>query len=28
LIRLDDAITDGLFRFSHPVTCAYYWCGR
>jgi putative iron-dependent peroxidase len=23
---LDDGIIDGLFRFSHPVTCAYYWC--
>ncbi len=23
---LDDGITDGLFRFSHAVTCAYYWC--
>lgn len=23
---VDDGITDGLFRFSHPVTCAYYWC--
>jgi putative iron-dependent peroxidase len=23
---LDDGITDGLFRFSHPVTCGYYWC--
>jgi putative iron-dependent peroxidase len=23
---IEDGITDGLFRFSHPVTCAYYWC--
>jgi putative iron-dependent peroxidase len=22
----EDGIVDGLFRFSHPVTCAYYWC--
>ena len=23
---LEDGITDGLFRFSRPVTGAYYWC--
>ncbi len=23
---LDDGISDGLFRFSHPVTGGYYWC--
>lgn len=23
---LDGGITDGLFRFSHAITCAYYWC--
>ena len=22
----DDGIIDGLFRFSRPVTGAYYWC--
>jgi putative iron-dependent peroxidase len=23
---VEDGITDGLFRYSHPVGCAYYWC--
>ena len=23
---LDDGIVDGLFRFSRPITGAYYWC--
>lgn len=26
MIGLDDGITDGLFRFSRPVTGGYYWC--
>jgi len=23
---IDDGITDSLFRFTRPVTGAYYWC--
>ena len=23
---LDDGITDALFRFTHPLTGAYFWC--
>lgn len=26
MLGLDDGITDGLFRFSRPVTGGYYWC--
>jgi putative iron-dependent peroxidase len=26
MLGLDDAIVDGLFRFSRPVTGGYYWC--
>ena len=26
MVGLDDGITDGLFRFSRPVTGNYYWC--
>jgi putative iron-dependent peroxidase len=26
MLGLEDGITDGLFNFSHPVSCAYYWC--
>jgi putative iron-dependent peroxidase len=23
---IEDGIPDALFRFSHPVSGAYYWC--
>ncbi|MTI16506.1 Dyp-type peroxidase [Rhodobacteraceae bacterium RKSG542] len=26
MLGLDDGIVDGLFRFSRPITGAYYWC--
>lgn len=26
MIGLEDGIIDGLFSFSRPVNCAYYWC--
>jgi putative iron-dependent peroxidase len=26
MVGLDDGITDALFKFTHPVTGAYYWC--
>ncbi len=26
MLGFDDGITDGLFRFSRPVTGGYYWC--
>ncbi len=26
MVGLEDGITDALFRFSRPVTGAYYWC--
>lgn len=26
MIGMDDGITDGLYRFSRPVTGGYYWC--
>lgn len=26
MVGLEDGITDALFRFSEPVTGAYYWC--
>lgn len=26
MLGLDDGITDALFRFTRPVTGAYYWC--
>ena len=26
MVGLEDGVTDGLFRFSRPVTGEYYWC--
>jgi len=26
MVGLDDGVVDGLFRFSHPVSGAYFWC--
>lgn len=26
MVGLDDGITDGLFRFTQPITGAYFWC--
>lgn len=26
MIGLEDGITDGLFRFTHPLSGGYYWC--
>lgn len=26
MVGLEDGITDGLFRFSHPVSGDYFWC--
>jgi putative iron-dependent peroxidase len=26
MVGLEDGITDGLFRFSQPITGAYFWC--
>jgi len=26
MIGLDDGITDGLFRFSRPISGGHYWC--
>lgn len=26
MVGMDDGITDGLFRFSQPITGAYFWC--
>lgn len=26
MVGLEDGITDGLFRFSQPLTGAYFWC--
>ncbi len=26
MLGFDDGITDGLFRFSRPITGGYYWC--
>jgi putative iron-dependent peroxidase len=26
MLGLDDGITDALFRFTRPVTGAYFWC--
>lgn len=26
MIGVEDGVTDGLFRFSRPVTGGYYWC--
>ena len=26
MVGKEDAITDGLFRFSRPVSGGYYWC--
>lgn len=26
MVGLDDGITDGLFRFTQPVSGAYFWC--
>ena len=26
MVGLDDGVTDALFKFTRPVTGAYYWC--
>jgi len=26
MVGLDDGITDGLFRYSRPVSGSYFWC--
>ncbi len=26
MVGLEDGVTDGLFRFSHPVSGDYFWC--
>ena len=26
MVGLEDGITDALFRFSQPITGAYFWC--
>ena len=26
MMGLEDGVTDALFRFTRPVTGAYYWC--
>jgi putative iron-dependent peroxidase len=26
MVGKEDGVTDGLFRFSRPLTGAYYWC--
>ena len=26
MLGLDDGITDALFRFTRPITGAYFWC--
>lgn len=26
MVGLEDGITDGLFRFSRPLSTSYFWC--
>ena len=26
MVGLDDGIQDGLFSFTRPLRCSYYWC--